>query len=626
MGDDLRYYQFLSKYARWNEEKGRRETWRECVDRVMNFCRTRKGLQRIPESVWNELKRALFDQEVACSSRLLQMAGPALERCHVAAYNCAYLEIDCLEAFAELFYVLLRGSGAGFSVESECIGKLPRVQRQTKPLAVQRFPIPDSAEGWCDALLFGLQRWFAGEDVQFDFSQLRPAGARLKTTGGRAAGPHALRALLTSVREKVLSRQGLPLTALDTHDICCMIGRSLQASGVRRAAEISLSDLRSTEMRFAKSGEWWETAIWRSMANNSAVYEEKPDLVTFMEEWRALAKSSSGERGIFNRWGINKRLPARRQQRRFGVNPCGETILRSCEFCNLSSVIARYEDSTESLQRKVRLAAIWGTLQSTLTDFRYLRPVWKENCEEERLLGVDITGQVDCPILRPRAAGRAKLLGQLKQVVLDTNAEFAGLLQIPRSAATTCVKPSGSSSLLYGCSSGVHPRYAKFQVRRIRANVHDPLTSLLKDAGVPWAADTSTEGLVAFEFYPEPAPAGTPTRDDLTAIEQLENWLEWNREWVEHSVSCTVYVEPREWLEVGSWIYRHFDEISSITFLPKDGGTYELLPNEELDQKTYWERREAFPQIDWTRLTKYETHDMTSTAQQYACVSGACEL
>jgi ribonucleoside-triphosphate reductase len=621
---DIQQYQFLSKYARWDEAKGRRETWRECVERVLTFFRSRKQLESISEELWAELEQALHGQEVACASRILQMAGPALEYCNVAAYNCAFLEIDCLEAFAELLYVLMRGAGCGFSVEAACIRHLPSVEHQATPPRVETFIVADTTEGWCDALLFGLRRWFAGGDVRYDFSRIRPAGARLRTTGGRASGPEPLRQLLDFVRLRVLARQGDRLTDLDVHDLCCGIGRYIQVGGTRRASEISLSDLASDAMRFAKSGPWWEAAPWRATANNSAVYEVKPDPASFEEEWQALAQSGSGERGIFNRWAVLRTLPRRRKPARFGLNPCGEIILRSCQMCNLSSVIARPNDTVADLRRKVRLAAIWGTFQSALTDFRYLRPIWKQNGEEERLLGVDITGQMDCPLLRPGAPGLAELLRELKQVVLWTNADYAGRLGLPRSAATSCVKPSGNSALFFGCSSGIHPRYARFQVRRFRADNGDPLTRMLQDAGVPWDFDPLNEGLVVFDFYPEPAPAGCPTRDDLTALEQLENWLVWKREWAEHSISCTVYVAAREWGQVGRWVYRHFEEISSIAFLPKDGGNYRLMPNEELDEPDYRARRAAFPRIDWTALSRYERKDMTRSAREYACVADRC--
>ncbi len=623
---DIQHYQFLSKYARWDDSRGRRETWDECVARVLSFFRSRPQLRGLPEGLWRELRQALQEHEVACASRILHMAGPALERCNVAAYNCAYLEIDCLEAFAELMYLLLRGAGCGFSVEAACIRQLPPVRPQAIPPRRATFVVPDTTEGWCDALLFGLRQWFAGGDVGYDFGQVRPVGSRLRTTGGRASGPEPLRQLLAFARSIVLARQGGRLTDLDVHDLCCGIGHHIQVGGMRRSSEISLSDLDSEALRHAKSGAWWQSAPWRSTANNSAVYDTPPDAAAFAQEWGALARSGSGERGIFNRWGILRHLPRGRQPARFGLNPCGEIILRSCQLCNLSSVIARPGDSVSDLSRKVRLAAVWGTLQSSLTDFRYLRSLWKRNCEEERLLGVDISGQMDCPLLRPGTPGLAKLLGELKQIVLRTNAEIAGRLGLPRSAATTCVKPSGNSALFYGCSSGIHPRYARFQVRRCRAQAEDPLTQMLQDAGVPCNPDPVNDGLVVFDFYPDPAPLGCPTRNDLTALEQLQNWLVWKRHWAEHSISCTIYVEPHEWPEVGRWVHTHFEEVSSITFLPKDGGRYQLMPNEELDEAAYHLRRAAKPRQDRNAQSRYEQEDRTIAAREYACIADHCSF
>lgn len=540
--------------------------------------------------------------------------------------NCAALDIDCLEAFAELLYILMQGSGVGVSVEGECVDQLPRIKKQKKGIVPRRFTVPDNTEGWCDSLLIGLRAWFAGEDVEYDYSQVRPAGAKLKTKGGRASGPEPLRQLLAFVKDKVLSCQGGRLTDIDCHDICCMIGKIVQVGGVRRASEISLSDLDSEAMRNAKSGDWWNRAPMRDMANNSAVYVEKPDAVTFMREWLALAESGSGERGIFNRWAIDKTIPKRRKRTRFIINPCGEIILRNGQFCNLSICVARANDTKETLKRKVRLAAIWGTLQSTLTKFGYIRDHWRKNCEEERLLGVDITGQMDCPLLRPGAPGRAALLKELLQVVLDTNAEFADMLGIPRTAAATCVKPSGNSAQFFQCSSGIHARYAEKQIRRFRAGLLDPLTKFLQDQGVPWAIDPMNESLVCFDFLPDPAPAGTPCRNDLTAIQQCEYWLETKENWAEHSVSCTVYVDKDEWLDVGYWVFKNFHLVNSMAFLPKDGGTYRLMPNEEVDSKTYDKLRESFPRIDWSKLSRYESDDFTGSAQELSCVGGACEM
>lgn len=627
----MQYFQFISKYAKWNEDQGRRETWEECVDRVMGFFMTRAQLMhKLRDDEWADMKSALFNLEATPAMRVVQMAGPALERCNVGAYNCAYLNIDTLQAFPELLYILMQGSGVGFSVESEYIDKLPRVRKQQKNKTIHKLVIEDSTEGWCEALRFGMEKWFAGEDVEFDFTLIRPQGARLKTKGGRASGPEPLRQLLMFVRTKILARQGDRLKDKDCHDICCMIGKIVQVGGVRRASEISLSDLDSLEMRHAKQGNWWETSPWLDMANNSAVYDEKPDAVSFMEEWIALAKSGSGERGIFNRGGILKQIPKRRKKMRFGMNPCGEIILRSCQFCNLSIVVARPNDSRESLKRKVRVAAMFGTIQATLTDYKYLREDWKKNCEEERLLGVDITGQMDCELLRSSsnpaaAAAREKLLQELREDVAQVNRDLAERLGINPSTASTTVKPSGNSAQFFYCGSGGTPWYSQYFIRRARGSVFDPVSRLLVDEGVPNHPDPTNPSLLVFDF-PMTAPPGVPTRNDVTAIDMLKNWLVWKKNWSEHSVSITVYVEPHEWLAVGNWVYEHWDEVSGLAFLPKSNANYPLAPYEEIDQATYQKLSAAFPKINWAKLRRYETEDMTTSAQELACVGGVCEL
>jgi ribonucleoside-triphosphate reductase (thioredoxin) len=406
-----------------------------------------------------------------------------------------------------------------------------------------------------------------------------------------------------------------------------MTGKIVQVGGVRRSSEISISDLDDTEMRDAKRGNWWETAPWLDMANNSATYMEKPDAVTFMTEWLALAKSGCGERGIFNRGGTRKQIPKRRKWTRFGLNPCGEVILRSAQMCNLSIVVARPDDTEETLTEKVRLATFFGTFQSTLTNFSpFLRPIWKQNCDEERLLGVDITGQMDCPILRPNAPGREGLLNRLRTVVLNVNTELAGRLGIPVSAAMTVVKPSGNSSMFFNCSSGMHTRWGRYQVRRFRLGRYNPIAKLLKTEGVPCQVDPLNEALLVFDFLPDPAPEGTPTRNDMTAVEQFHNWLVWKLHWTEHNPSCTLYVDPDEWLELGHEVFKHFDQIGGLTFLPKDSGTYQLAPNEELTQEEYERRRAVFPVINWAKLARYESDDTTNPLATSACEGGACEV
>jgi ribonucleoside-triphosphate reductase len=626
--------QFYDKYSRWNAELGRRETWEETCNRVLAFFKEEVGVDKLTFEEWDELFCAMFHLEAMPSMRIVQMAGPALQRCHVGAYNCAYLPLDSWDAFGELLYVLMQGTGCGFSVELEVVDQLPRIRKQTGG-KVATYTVPDSTQGWCFALVHGLKTWAAGSDIDFDFSKIRPQGAVLKTKGGRASGPEPLKQLLHFAKDKLLKAQGRRLDPIDAHDIACYCGHIVQVGGVRRAATISLSDLDDRDMRDAKAGQYWLHNVQRAMANNSVAYTERPKSTVFMEEWLSLAKSGTGERGIFNRGGLKSQLPKRRKKvNDFGVNPCGEIILRPRQFCNLSIAVARAGDTQESLARKVRLAAIFGTLQSTLTKFQYLPESWKKNCEEERLLGVDITGQMDAEILRPGEiehdrVGRTSLLQILQYEAVKTNAEFAQRLQIPASAAVTCVKPSGNSAQLFNCSSGLHPRYAQHYIRRLRIGAYTPIAKLLKDAGVPWfpevgqSADAAT--VLVFEF-PVAAPAGAPTRHDLSAIQQLDNWLDWKDHYTEHNPSVTIYVNDEEWPAVGAWVYENFDSIGGLSFLPKDGGMYELAPYEEISAEEYSKRTAALPAIDFSRLSEYEKEDMTEINREYACSGDKCEM
>lgn len=637
----LQYYQFISKFSRWNDERNRRETWREaCFERIMPWFR---GLSRVKlsENEWQELGNSLYSLETCCAMRVVQMAGPALERCHSGAYNCAYLPLCDLRSFSELLYILMQGSGVGFSVEDEYVSRLPRIRKQKVPVVRHSFVVPDSTEGWCDGLTFGVDRWFDGEDVWFDVSQIRPAGIRLKTKGGRASGPGPFLEMISFARKLILSRQGKVLSDLDCHDLACVIAKIVQVGGVRRASCISLSDLTSRLMRDAKSGPWYDVAKWRSMANNSAVYHETPDAVTFMEEWLSLAKSGAGERGIFNRQAVERAMPKRRSRQVpwppdfdimdgplksifFGINPCGEILLRPFEFCNLSMAIARPWDTGESLKGKVRLATYWGCMQKTATNFRYIRSEWKKNCEEEALLGVDITGHADCHLLHPGAPGRAELIRELAEIVARTDRELSERFGVNVSAANTCIKPGGDSGVFFDCASGVSPRFSKYQVRWVRESIHSPVAHLLKDEGVPWATAPEDEALLVFAF-PKRAPDGSLVRDDMNALQQLENWLEWKRHWAEHSVSCTVYVDDHEWMDVGAWVLKHFDEITGLSFLPKDNGAYAYAPNYELTAEDYAEVVAGFPELHWAKLCRYETEDQTMSPQTYACVGGSCE-
>lgn len=625
---DLQYYQFIGKFSRWKEDAQRRETWHEAVhERVMPWF---KGLPLVKDKLnndeWEMLAKAMYDLEASPAMRVVQMAGPSLERCNVGCYNCSYLPIVDLFAFAEMLYILMQGSGVGFSVEYDYVSELPRIRKQKANAVTHKFVVPDTTEGWCDALYFGMQKWFVGEDVEYDVSLVRLAGTRLKTKGGRASGPDPLVELLTFVRNIVLSRQGGFLTDLDVHDICCKIGKIVQVGGVRRASLISLSELHSPLMRHAKGGMWWETAKQREMANNSAVYDGRPaDVAEFMDEWTALVRSKSGERGIFNRRAALEHLPSRRKRKKFGTNPCAEIILREFGFCNLSIVVARPWDTPESLMRKVICATYFGTMQATATDFRYIRSEWKKNAEEERLLGVDITGHADCPLLRYGAPGRDELLDKLRNAVAETNAKLAARFGINRSACDTCVKPSGDSSIFFDCGSGISPRYSEYQIRTVRESIHTPLAQFLIDQGVPHEVSQHNPELLVFSF-PKQSPAGATLRNDLTAIQQLDNWLTWKQHWAEHSVSATIYVDEHEWLAVGAWVYEHFDHITGLSFLPKDNGIYAQAPNQELTKAQYEKMVAEFPEIEWAKLCRYEDDDQTESAQTLACVGGTCEL
>lgn len=626
---ELQAFQFADKYARFNVEKGRRETWPEAVDRVIEFFQKSHLAPLRSDPVWLELRAGMLNMEATPSMRVLQMAGPALERCHVGVYNCAYVALDSLQKFPELLYVLMQGTGVGFSVEAEYVSDLPKIKKQA-PCEKILWIIADSTEGWCNALKEGLQAWFNGSDIEFDYGSIRAAGTALKTKGGRASGPGPLRELLTFVRNKVLANQGRRLSTLDVHDIACYCGRIVEVGGVRRAAEISLSDLDDVDMQRAKFGNFYNAEPQRAMANNSAVYNEKPSAVDFMAEFLSLAQSGSGERGVFNRGGALQQIPKRRRKAQFGVNPCGEILLRDREFCNLSVAIARPDDTEEDLARKVRLAAIFGTLQSTLTNFAYISPEWKKNCEEERLLGVDINGQMDCRLLRaPKTHGeedsRRLLQARLKHVTIATNEIWAKRLGIKPSVAVTCVKPSGNSSVLFNVSPGLHARHSAYYIRRTTVSANGPMAQLLKAEGVPYQVSYSNNANLLFEF-PVKAPDGAILKGDLSALQQLENWRDWKISYTEHNPSVTITVKPDEWLEVGNWVYAHWDIVGGLSFHPASDSVYAQAPYEEITAAEYEKRAAAFPAIDYAKLAYYEHDDQTTVAQDFACVSGFCEV
>lgn len=614
---------YYRTYARWIENERRRETWIETVDRYINFMRENLG-EKLTDDEYQELRCAILQQEVVPSMRLLQFAGSAVRKTNVCAYNCSFIAPVCLDDFAEIMYILMCGSGVGFSVEKNHVDNFPLVKAQNGTM-LPVYCIDDSREGWCDALKHGLHAWFDGFDVTFDFSKLRPAGARLKTMGGKSSGPEPLKHLLSFARTKILNRQGQKLTTLDVHDILCMIGKVVVSGGVRRSAMISLSNLDDVDLRDAKKGAFWEKEPQRHLANNSAVYNEKPSVEAFLEEWLALVKSGTGERGIFNRGSLKNTMPCRRAYQAFmGTNPCGEIILRSKQFCNLSEIIARAEDTPESLQRKIRLATILGTYQSTLTNFAYLSADWKKNCDEERLLGVSITGQWDCAAVRNR-----ETLAVLRAEAEKTNKEYAQRFGINASASITCVKPSGTVSKAFDTASGMHQRHARYYIQRIRISATDALFKMLKEQGVPYHPEVGQKEENADTFvleFPVKSPDGAVLKNDLCAIEQLEYWKMVKEYYTDHNPSVTITVDEHEWLEVAYWVYQHWDIIGGLSFLPKSKHIYKLAPYEEIDEKTYNEMKQKVGHIDFSRIVTYEREDETDVKVEAACFAGSCEI
>jgi ribonucleoside-diphosphate reductase alpha chain len=639
-GNELGYFVYLRSYSRWIGEEGRRETWIETVDRYMDFMKENIG-NKLSAKEYDEVREAILNHQVMPSMRMMQFAGEPARRCNVTGYNCSYIAPSKIGDFAEILYLSSKGAGVGYSVESWNIGKLPQIKPQTgKKLA--DFVVPDSAEGWADSLTHGLKTWFDGKDVAFNYSKVRPAGARLKTMGGKASGPEPLRQLLDFTRERILSRQGRRLRNIDAHDIICKIGEAIVSGGVRRSAMISLSDLDDSEVRDAKSGQFWLTDPQRTLANNSAVYEEKPSNLEFMEEWYALMKAKTGERGIFNRGSLITQLPERRIEylkkkyknnpdeggrhgiNRPGVNPCGEIILQSKQFCNLSEVICRANDTQESLMKKIRIAAILGTYQSTLTDFQYLSKEWKENCEAERLLGVSLTGQWDSKTVRDDV-----VLKKLKAEAVKVNKKYAKKFGINQSSAVTCVKPSGTVSQTVNCASGMHPRHSPYYIRRIRISATDSLFKMLRDQGVPNHPEVGQPPETANTFvleFPVKSPKGVVFKNDLTALDQLEHWRIVKENYTEHNPSTTISVGEEEWIAVADWLYENWEIIGGLSFLPRNDHVYQLAPYEEISKKKYEEMTKKFKDVDYSKLMTYELKDETEMKKELACASGTCEI
>jgi len=620
-----------SRYSRYLDDKGRREHWDETVARYFDFME--KHLKKnnnytLTPELRNRLETAVLNLDVMPSMRSIMTAGEALERQNIAGYNCSYLPIDDPKAFDEAMYILLCGTGVGFSVEQKYVNKLPEIpEKLFESNTVVH--VKDSKEGWAKALRQVLALLWAGEIPKWDVSAVRPAGTRLKTFGGRASGPEPLVELFKYVVAKFKSAQGRKLFSIEAHDILCKIGEVVVVGGVRRSAMISLSDLGDDRMAHAKAGNWWDGQGQRALANNSAVYEVKPDVGQFMREWSNIYESHSGERGIFNRYASE--LQAAKNGRRvlgkeWGTNPCSEIILRPYQFCNLSSVIVRADDDVESLKEKVAIATILGTFQSTMTNFPYLRKIWQTNTEEERLLGVSMTGILDNPLLNSaNDLDLPKRLEMLRDVAIRTNADFAAELSIPVSAAITCVKPEGTVSQLTGTASGIHPQHSSFFIRRVRTDNKDPLTTFLKNSGFPSEPCVMKPDSTTVFSFPMKVEKGAVLREDLSAIEHLKLWLVFQRHWCEHKPSVTISVTENEWPSVGAWTWEHFDEVTGVSFLPMDGGTYRQAPYEAIDEATYNTLAMEMPQsINWEDMS--ENTDNVEGAQMLSCTAGACEI
>ncbi len=639
-------------YSRWKEEENRREDWEETVERYIDFIEKHTG-SKVPQKVFRKAKQSITSMNVMPSMRSLWTAGPAAEFDNTCMYNCAFQAVDCVEAFSECLYILMCGAGYGFSVEEKHINKLPEVPQLTGRGA-GTFVIPDSKAGWADSEKKLMEALYRGEDLEMDYTKLRKKGAILKTMGGRSSGPEPLRKLHEFIRQVFEGAQGRKLISLECHDIMCQTAEIVVVGGVRRSSEISLSDLFDSDMANAKVGVY---PIRRWMANNSAVYYERPTAAEFLKEWSILANSRTGERGIFNLGGSIAMSPARRLAEFIsGVNPCAEILLRSCQFCNLTEVVARPGDELEDLIEKVKTAVWMGCIQSMFTYFPYLRKKWKKNCDEERLLGVSITGQQDLPVMI-----KPEVFAALKKTAIRTAKHAAKILGINVPTAITCIKPSGTVSQLVDSASGMHARYSDYHIRRYRVNSTDPLYRMMKAQGIlfspengegqedwdnavnaakgsmikakdickiyepgqKWSEDKVTTWVVSF---PMKSPKGSVTRDRISAMEQLEHYKLLREYWCEHNASCTVYVKDKEWFEIGNWVYRNWDYVNGISFLPFDGGNYKQAPYEEITEEEYKEMKKAFPKIDYSLLTKYELEDFTEGAQTYSCVGDRCEL
>ncbi len=614
----------VSRYVKWIEEKGRRETWPETVSRLINYY-----VSRVPqfEEVAEEVYEAIHNLSVVPSMRALATAGPAMDRNDICAYNCCYAPVDNPRVFDEILYILMCGTGVGYSVEKMYVHKLPTVS-ETFEETSSVIHVADSKEGWARALRELIALLYAGQLPKWDVSRVRPSGERLRTFGGRASGPEPLVDLFGFTVRLFRGAAGRQLSSLECHDLMCKIADVVVVGGVRRSALISLSDPDDERLRTAKTGAWWVDAGHRALANNSAVYTTKsPDVGFFMKEWKALYDSKSGERGFFSRYAA-KRIAGRNGRRNidheFGCNPCSEILLRPYQMCNLSELVVRPDDNWKTLENKVRLATILGTVQSAFTNFKYIRKIWADNCNEERLLGVSLTGVLDNPslILNP------SLLEHLRQVAIDTNKEWAEKIGIPQSTAINCIKPSGTVSQLVDCSSGLHARHSDYYLRTVRADNKDPMTTFLKEAGVYYEPCAFKPESTTIFYFAKKSPAASIKREQISATGSLEVWDTLQRHWCEHKPSATVYVKEGEWMEVGAWVYENFEDLSGVSFLPYDGGTYKQAPYQELSEEDWnaWVEAHPMPVINWDDLSFYEKVDSTTGSQELSCFAGQCDI
>ena len=631
--NDYQRFIALSRYARWIEEDNRRETWEETVSRLINYFKyhTEQVLGvSIDDSMWKQIKGGIVSLNIMPSMRAMMTAGPALDREHIAGYNCSYIPIDNPKAFDEVLYILMNGTGVGFSVERQYINSLPTIPDREFEHTEDVISVADSKEGWARAFRDLISYLYTCRIPKISVNKIRPSGARLKTFGGRASGPQPLVDLFDFTITKFKEASGRKLTSLECHDIVCKTGEVVVVGGVRRSALISLSNVSDDRLRSAKKGQWWETNPERSLANNSAVYTDPPDTATFMKEWYSLYESKSGERGMFNRQSAQ--IKAAQNGRRnadvdFGTNPCSEIILRPNQFCNLTEVVCRNGDTKTTLRNKIKLATILGTIQSTLTNFGYLRKRWINNTEEERLLGVSLTGIMDCELLNGTTEKLPNTLEYLRNVAIETNKEWAKKLGIPQSTAITCVKPSGTVSQLVDSSSGIHARHNPHYIRTVRADNKDPLTQLMISVGVPHEADHLNIDTTTVFSFPMKSPTKAICRNDLSAIEQLKLWKTYAEHWCEHKPSVTISVKEKEWVSVGAWCWDNFNYLSGVSFLPHTDHSYKQAPYQDVDQTEYNSLMKQMPKdIDWSKLSDIEKEDTTTGTQELSCTAGVCEL